>query len=187
MFARQHTGMHLILWREGGGGYRVSTCAAGQQTCTLTLMPFHVPRLSAFPASNRPLLSATANFLCDPHQTTTTIPKPTQAQHNPVVIIPGGPGLPHDYLETLEGAAKDDRLVVLFDPIGTGNSTALPADVVEKPSGLLGTSSLIAQVTWRIRERCRRFLAPDYKHAALVHSLAHRGVGGFNWKVFTYP
>lgn len=62
------------------------------------------------------------------------------------MIIPGGPGLPHDYLETLEGAAKDDRLVVLFDPVGTGNSTALPAEVVEKAPGLLGTASLIAQV-----------------------------------------
>lgn len=71
---------------------------------------------------------------------------PTQAQHNPVVVIPGGPGLPHDYLETLEGAAKDDRVVLLFDPIGTGNSTALPAGVVSEAPGLLGTASLIAQV-----------------------------------------
>lgn len=62
------------------------------------------------------------------------------------MIIPGGPGLPHDYLETLEGAAKDDRVVLLFDPIGTGNSTALPADVVAKARSLLGTASLVAQV-----------------------------------------
>lgn len=54
--------------------------------------------------------------------------------------------MPHDYLETLEGAAKDDRLVVLFDPIGTGNSTALPADVLAKSPDLLGTSSLVEQV-----------------------------------------
>lgn len=74
------------------------------------------------------------------------IPVLFQAQHNPLVIIPGGPGLPHDYLETLEGAAKDDRLVVLFDPIGTGNSTALPADVVANAPYLLGTSSLVEQV-----------------------------------------
>lgn len=66
-----------------------------------------------------------------------------QAKHNPLVLIPGGPGLPHDYLETLEGAAKDDRVVVTFDPIGTGNSSALPA---EATSALLGTTSLVAQV-----------------------------------------
>lgn len=69
-----------------------------------------------------------------------------QAKHSPLVIIPGGPGLPHDYLETLEGASKDDRVVVLFDPIGTGNSTALPADVRSSAPGLLGTQGLVAQV-----------------------------------------
>lgn len=69
-----------------------------------------------------------------------------QAQHNPLLIIPGGPGLPHDYLETLEGAAKDDRVVLLFDPIGTGNSSALPADMAANSPNLLGTASLTAQV-----------------------------------------
>lgn len=84
--------------------------------------------------------------MCASNLQTTYNDLPPQAQHNPVVIIPGGPGLPHDYLETLEGAAKDDRVVLLFDPIGTGNSTALPADVLEKAPSLLGTASLVAQV-----------------------------------------
>lgn len=70
-----------------------------------------------------------------------------QAKHNPLVIIPGGPGLPHDYLETLEAASKDDRVVVLFDPIGTGNSSALPTDVKSSAPDLFGTSSLVSQVT----------------------------------------
>lgn len=74
----------------------------------------------------------------------TSTPK---AKHNPLVVIPGGPGLPHDYLETLEGASKDDRVVVLFDPIGTGNSTALPANVRSTAPDLLGTRCLVAQVT----------------------------------------
>lgn len=69
-----------------------------------------------------------------------------QVNHHPLVLIPGGPGLPHDYLETLEGAATDDRVVVTFDPIGTGNSSALPA---EGASELTGTSSLVAQVCGR--------------------------------------
>lgn len=54
--------------------------------------------------------------------------------------------MPHDYLETLEGASKDDRVVVLFDPIGTGNSTSLPADARSGASGILGTQGLVAQV-----------------------------------------
>ncbi|CAM9865221.1 unnamed protein product, partial [Laminaria digitata] len=68
-----------------------------------------------------------------------------KAKHNPLVVIPGGPGLPHDYLETLEGASKDDRVVVLFDPIGTGNSTALPANARSTAPDLLGTRCLVAQ------------------------------------------
>lgn len=46
-----------------------------------------------------------------------------KAQVRPVLLIPGGPGLPHDYFETLEGLVKTDRRVVEFDPIGTGQST----------------------------------------------------------------
>lgn len=84
-------------------------------------------------------------------KTNNIITNTNQAQHNSLVVIPGGPGLPHDYLETLEGAAKDDRVVILFDPIGTGNSTALPADVAANAPGLLGTASLIAQVMCVIR------------------------------------
>lgn len=38
-------------------------------------------------------------------------------------------------------------MVVLFDPIGTGNSTALPANVRSTAPDLLGTRCLVAQVT----------------------------------------
>lgn len=69
-----------------------------------------------------------------------------QANHNPLVVIPGGPGLSHNYLETLEGASKDDRVVVLFDPIGTGNSTALPENAGEASPSFFGTRCLVAQV-----------------------------------------
>ncbi|CAM9282013.1 unnamed protein product [Pylaiella littoralis] len=86
-----------------------------------------------------------------------------KAQHNSLVVIPGGPGLPHDYLETLEGAAKDDRVVILFDPIGTGNSTALPADVAANAPGLLGTASLIAQTNAVV----------DYFKVNTYHLLGH--------------
>mmetsp|Transcript_4172 Transcript_4172/g.12155 ORF Transcript_4172/g.12155 Transcript_4172/m.12155 type:complete len:392 (-) Transcript_4172:75-1250(-) len=47
-----------------------------------------------------------------------------KAKANPLLIIPGGPGLPHDYLETLEGVAGAGapRRVIDFDPLLTGKS-----------------------------------------------------------------
>jgi pimeloyl-ACP methyl ester carboxylesterase len=47
---------------------------------------------------------------------------------NPLVLVPGGPGLPHDYLETLEAVVESDRRIISFDPIGTGQSSkSLPS------------------------------------------------------------
>ncbi|CAM9236611.1 unnamed protein product, partial [Choristocarpus tenellus] len=69
-----------------------------------------------------------------------------KAKHNPIVVIPGGPGLPHDYLETLEGASQDDRVVVEFDPIGTGSSSDLPKDPKQDMPNLFSSSCLSAQV-----------------------------------------
>lgn len=42
----------------------------------------------------------------------------------PLLCIPGGPGLPHDYLEPLLALA-DERPVVVYDQIGCGRSTRL--------------------------------------------------------------
>ncbi|CAM9234051.1 unnamed protein product [Ectocarpus sp. 13 AM-2016] len=87
-----------------------------------------------------------------------------KAQHNPVVIIPGGPGLPHDYLETLEGAAMEDRVVLLFDPVGTGNSSAIPSvDAAADSPNLLGTASLVAQTRAVV----------DYFKVNVFHVLGH--------------
>ena len=41
---------------------------------------------------------------------------PTQLK--PIVLIPGGPGLAHDYLETIEALVYTDHRVIAFDPIG---------------------------------------------------------------------
>ncbi|CAM9360911.1 unnamed protein product, partial [Discosporangium mesarthrocarpum] len=68
------------------------------------------------------------------------------AKHSPLVVIPGGPGLPHDYLETLEGASKEDRVVVDFDPIGTGLSSAIAEDARKNMPNLFSTRCLSAQV-----------------------------------------
>lgn len=43
---------------------------------------------------------------------------------SPLQCVPGGPGLPHDYLTPLTALATE-RPVVLYDLIGTGRSTRL--------------------------------------------------------------
>jgi proline-specific peptidase len=40
----------------------------------------------------------------------------------PVLVLHGGPGFPHDYLEDLSGLTDDGRTVVFYDQIGCGRS-----------------------------------------------------------------
>ncbi len=40
----------------------------------------------------------------------------------PLLLLHGGPGVPHDYLEPLEALAASGRRVVLYDQLGCGNS-----------------------------------------------------------------
>lgn len=40
----------------------------------------------------------------------------------PVLILHGGPGIPHDYLEPLEALAQMGRRVIVYDQLGCGNS-----------------------------------------------------------------
>lgn len=99
----------------------------------------------------RPLQGTNRHDIPASRASPTTPPVPhaadPQAKHNPLLAIPGGPGLPHDYLETLEGAAYDNRVFITFDPIGTGNSSAIPAALdAESTAGLLSTRGLVAQV-----------------------------------------
>jgi len=44
----------------------------------------------------------------------------------PLVVLHGGPGFPHDYLEPLE-ALSDERQVIFYDQLGCGNSD-IPED-----------------------------------------------------------
>ena len=44
----------------------------------------------------------------------------------PVVCVPGGPGVAHDYLANLERLAECGHPVVFYDPLGAGRSTAPP-------------------------------------------------------------
>ncbi|HEV7129644.1 MAG TPA: proline iminopeptidase-family hydrolase [Ktedonobacterales bacterium] len=43
-------------------------------------------------------------------------------QHAPVLLLHGGPGAPHDYLEPLEALAEGGRRVILYDQLGCGRS-----------------------------------------------------------------
>ncbi len=52
----------------------------------------------------------------------------TSPDRLPLLILHGGPGSPHDYLEPLEALADGGRQVVFYDQIGCGNSDA-PADL----------------------------------------------------------
>jgi proline-specific peptidase len=40
----------------------------------------------------------------------------------PLLVLHGGPGTPHDYLEPLEGLADTGRPIVFYDQLGCGNS-----------------------------------------------------------------
>jgi L-proline amide hydrolase len=43
----------------------------------------------------------------------------------PVVLLHGGPGATHDYLDAMRGLATDGRAVVQYDQLGNGRSTHL--------------------------------------------------------------
>ncbi len=47
----------------------------------------------------------------------------------PLLCLHGGPGVPHDYLESLEAMAATGRRVIFYDQLGCGNS-----DHVDNPS-----------------------------------------------------
>ncbi len=44
----------------------------------------------------------------------------------PLVVLHGGPGCTHDYLDSLRDLASDRRAVVFYDQLGNGGSTRLP-------------------------------------------------------------
>jgi len=45
------------------------------------------------------------------------------AAHPPLLILHGGPGAPHDYLENLEALADTGRRIVFYDQLGCGRSS----------------------------------------------------------------
>jgi proline-specific peptidase len=45
-----------------------------------------------------------------------------EAGHLPLLCLHGGPGVPHDYLESLEALAATGRRVIFYDQLGCGHS-----------------------------------------------------------------
>jgi len=44
----------------------------------------------------------------------------------PLVVLHGGPGCTHDYVDSFKGLARSERAVVHYDQLGNGRSTHLP-------------------------------------------------------------
>jgi proline-specific peptidase len=47
---------------------------------------------------------------------------PASGGEPPLLVVHGGPGLPHDYLDDLAGVADGERAVVFYDQLGCGHS-----------------------------------------------------------------
>lgn len=45
-----------------------------------------------------------------------------EGEHTPLLILHGGPGVPHDYLENLEALASETQRVIFYDQLGCGRS-----------------------------------------------------------------
>jgi len=72
----------------------------------------------------------------------------------PLLTLHGGPGAPHDYLDSLEAMASTGRRVIFYDQLGCGNS-GLP-----QPAPDLWTVSLYLEEV----DVVRRFLGLDRVH-----------------------
>jgi L-proline amide hydrolase len=49
------------------------------------------------------------------------------APHPPLIVLHGGPGCTHDYVDSLKNLAATGRAVIHYDQLGNGHSTHLPA------------------------------------------------------------
>ena len=94
----------------------------------------------------------------------------------PLVVIPGGPGLPHNYLETIEAVAKTDRRILEIDPLGTGQSGAFsePIATIASPKSL--ASQISAAVSAAGIEEHHVFAHGTGCAAALLYAAGRKDV-----------
>lgn len=66
------------------------------------------------------------------HQTWYRITGDLQSGATPLVVIHGGPGCTHDYVDSFKDLARDGRPVIHYDQLGNGQSTHLPQWAAER-------------------------------------------------------
>lgn len=106
--------------------------------------------------------------------------KELSSKVSPVLLIPGGPGLSHNYLETMEAIAKTDRRVLTFDPLGCGDS----AKVEQRGAGVPATtvmasaspSALASQAT-AVMKGVGLLPSRDGKTVGVAHHVWGHGTG----------
>ena len=69
----------------------------------------------------------------------------------PIIVLHGGPGFTHDYMDPLKDLAGNNRPVILYDQIGNGRSTHLPG----KPTSFWSIDLFVAEL-----ENVIRFFSP---------------------------
>ncbi len=62
----------------------------------------------------------------DGHETWYRVIGDPHGGRTPLVVLHGGPGAPHDYLERYGELARDGRAVIFYDQVGCGRSSHLP-------------------------------------------------------------
>ena len=73
------------------------------------------------------MISTQGTVPFDGHETWYSITGDLRSGRTPLIVLHGGPGAPHDYLQRYSGLARDGRAVVFYDQIGCGRSTHLPS------------------------------------------------------------
>jgi L-proline amide hydrolase len=65
------------------------------------------------------------------HKTWYRVTGDLKASKKPLVILHGGPGASHDYVDSIKAVARQGRAVVHYDQLGCGKSTHLPEKGVD--------------------------------------------------------
>jgi proline iminopeptidase len=106
-----------------------------------------------------------------------------EGSNTPLLVLHGGPGFPHDYLEPLQDLA-DERPVVFYDQLGCGNS--------DRPSDLsLWNIERFAEELMLLREHLGLDAVHIYGHSwgsiLAVHYLTTMGPSGVMSLVLSSP
>lgn len=97
--------------------------------------------------------------------------EPKAGNPPPILLIPTI-GMAHDYLETLEALSAGDRQVILFDPVGVGQSSRrLPAGLL--PEGDATEEEALRRWSGMVVETCRAVVDFLELNGTDIHLLGH--------------